>query len=187
MSTRNILIRRLPRLQRLLLDGDIDPELADYLRAVGFEVLLAPRDNPGIIEDDVEVLRYARRRRRILECHDKFGDRATQLRLFPEMYHNGGRVLRIGGDSSQSLVGALGKVLVHHEQWIRWFEENPHGGRITVFATKFVATSADEFMARHLYRMHAGDDVPPLPPRRRGRRGPRATDTPVEQLPLRLE
>ena len=62
---RNTSTRRFPRLERLLLDGDIDPELGDYLRAVGFNVRFAPRDNP-IIEDDVEVLRLARRQNRIL-------------------------------------------------------------------------------------------------------------------------
>lgn len=170
----------------MLLDGDIDPELADYLQAVGFDVQFAPRDNPTIIEDDVAVLRFARRRRRILVCHDQHGDRATQLRLFPELYHNGGRVLRIGGDSSQPLVGALGKVLAHHAEWSQWFMTNPHGGRATVHITKCVLTPADEFMARHLRRVYSGVEVPPLPPRRRGHRGPRPSDTPTEQMRLRL-
>ena len=87
-----------------MLDGDIDPELADYLRAVGFDVQLAPRDNPQVIENDVAVLRYTRRRRRIVVCHDRHRDRESELELFPEIYNNAGRILRIGGDSSQSLL-----------------------------------------------------------------------------------
>jgi len=165
----------------LLLDADIDPELADYLGAVGFDVWFAPRNNPEIIQDDVQVLRYARRRRRILVCHDKHRDIGSELRLFPEIYNNGGRILRIGGDSSQSLLGALGKLLVHYGQWSEWFRANPHGGRIVVHATKCIPTPADEFMARHMRRVYAGDEVPPLPPRRRGRRGPRPADVPLEQ------
>ena len=175
----------MPRLERLLLDGDIDPELADYLRAVGFDVHFAPRNDP-IIEDDVQVLRYARRRRRILVCHDKHQGLDSELRLFPEMYNNAGRILRIGGDSSQPLLGALGKILVHYGQWAEWFRSNPHGGRIVVHSHRCITTTADEFMARHMRRVYAGDEVPPLPPRRSGRRGPRPTDTPIEQFRLNI-
>ena len=46
-------------LDKLLLDGDTDPELADYLRAVGYDVTLAPRGG-STIRDDVKVLRLAR-------------------------------------------------------------------------------------------------------------------------------
>ena len=185
MSTRNILIRRLPRLERLLLDGDIDPELADYLRAVGFDVILAPRDD-DLIRDDVEVLRYARRRSRILVCHDKHRDIETQMRLFPEIYYNGGRILRITGDSSQSCVRALGKVTVHYDEWSEWFRTNPQGGRVVVDSKKWSKTTAEEFMERHLHRVYAGEEVPPLPPKRRGRRGRATSSAPIEQRPMNL-
>ena len=173
----------MPRLEKLLLDGDIDPELGDYLKAVGFDVQLAPRDNP-IIQDDVEVLRFARRRRRILVCHDKHADRATQFRLFPELYHHGGRILRIGGDSSQSLLTALGKVLIHYEDWSAWFKDHPSGGRVVVYSTKLSTDSAEEFMARHMRHVYRGTDIPPIPARRRGRRQPRPAIVPSEQLRL---
>jgi hypothetical protein len=32
----------------------------------------------------VEVLKYARRRRMILVCHDNHNDQATKIRLYPE-------------------------------------------------------------------------------------------------------
>ena len=73
-----------------MLDGDIDPELADYLRAVGFDVALVPRDNPQVIENDVEVLRYARRRRRIVVCHDRHRDRESELQLSLKFITMGG-------------------------------------------------------------------------------------------------
>ena len=148
-----------------------------------FDVLLAPRDDL-LIQDDVEVLRYARRRRRILVCHDKHADRATQWRLFPELYHNGGRILRIGGDSSQSLILALGKVLIHYEAWSAWFESNPNGGRVIVNSSGIVQTPADEFMARHMRQIYAGTEVPPIPPRRRRRGGVRPRVIASDQLPL---
>ena len=164
-----------------MLDGDIDPELANYLRAVGFDVQLAPRDNPQVIENDVAVLRYARRRRRIVVCHDRHKDLESEMQLFPEIYNNGGRILRIGGDSSQPLVLALGKVLVHYDKWSEWFRSNPQGGRVTVHSNKYTTTTAEEFMERHLHRVYVGHDVPPLPPRRRGRPGRRTYPVPIEQ------
>ena len=169
-----------------MLDGDIDPELADYLRAVGFDVALVPRDNPQVIENDVEVLRYARRRRRIVVCHDRHRDRESEMLLFPEIYNNGGRILRIGGDSSQPLVLALGKVLVHFDKWSEWFRSNPQGGRVVVHSNKYITTTADQFMERHLHRIYVGQDVPPLPPRRRGQLGHRTHPVPTEQGRLNL-
>ena len=164
----------------MLLDGDIDPELADYLKAVGFDVLFAPRDNP-LIRNDVEVLRYARRRRRILVCHDQHRDTETEMQLFPEIYHKGGRILRIAGDSSQSCVQALGKITVTYDEWSQWFNNNPHGGRVVVHSKGCRKTTAEEFMERHLHRVYAGVDVPPLPPRRRGRQGRGSRAVPVGQ------
>ena len=169
-----------------MLDGDIDPELADYLRAVGFDVLLAPRANPQVIENDVAVLRYARRRKRIVVCHDRHKDRESELELFPEIYNNGGYILRIGGDSSQSLLLALGKVTVHYDTWSTWFSVNPQGGRVVLHKDKYIATTAEEFMKRHLRRVYVGHDFPPLPPRRKGRRGPRPYLVPIEQRRLKL-
>ncbi len=43
------------------MDGDVDPELSDYLRAVGFQVEMAPRDNPDVIQNDVALLRLHER------------------------------------------------------------------------------------------------------------------------------
>ena len=164
-----------------MLDGDIDPELANYLRAVGFDVQLAPRDNPQVIENDVAVLRYARRRRRIVVCHDRHKDLESELQLFPEIYNNGGHILRIGGDSSQPLLLALGKITVHYDCWSKWFSSNPQGGRVAIYKDKCVPTTAAEFMKRHLRRIYVGHDVPPLPPIRRGRQGRRTYPVPIEQ------
>lgn len=171
MPSKNILIRRLPKLERLLLDGDVDPELADYLNAVGFDVLLAPRGDP-LIRDDVEVLRYARRRRRIVVCHDNHKGFESELELFPEMYHNGGRILRIAGDSSQSLLFALGKITLHYQEWSNWFKSNPQGGRVVVTKQKCITTTAEQFMKRHLRKRYLTSNDIPLPPRRKnyGRR-----------------
>ncbi len=129
----------LQKLERLLLDGDIDPELAIYLRAVGFEVTLAPRGSK-LIRDDVKVLRLARKQGRILVCHDQHSDKETRLRLYPELYSHGGKILQIGGDSSQLAVTALGKVLVWRENWEPWFREND--GKVVVYKDRCIPKSA---------------------------------------------
>lgn len=166
-----------------MLDGDIDPELADYLRAVGFNVKFAPRDNP-VIEDDVEVLRLARRQNRILVCHDKHRDRSTQLRLYPEMYHGRGHILRIIGDSSQPLLTVMGKVLVHYEEWSEWFRANPDGGIVSLSKERCRSVPAEELMERHMHRIYVGNDVPPVPPRRTRGRQTRRTSARPGQMPL---
>jgi len=66
----------------------------------------------------------SRKEGRILVCHDQHKDKETKLRLYPEMYKRGGKILQIGGDSSQNILNALGKILIWREQWSPWFEEN---------------------------------------------------------------
>ncbi len=139
MSTSNFLTHPLPKLERLLLDGDIYPELADYLRAVGFDVSFAPRGSK-LIRDDVKVLRLARKQGRILVCHDQHNDKETRLRLYPELHNHGGKILQIGGDSSQMVLTALGKILVWRENWEPWFIEND--GKVVVYKDRCIPKSA---------------------------------------------
>lgn len=120
----------LPKLERLLLDGDIDVELAPYLRAVGFNVRFAPKEHPTI-RDDVKTVGLARQQRRILVRHDRTRDRKTKGRLYPVLYRRGGRILVISGDSSQPLLTALGKVLMFHRHWSAWFNSNEGVIRLT--------------------------------------------------------
>lgn len=139
MSTSDSLTPPLHKLERLLLDGDIDPELADYLRAVGFEVRFAPRGSK-LIRDDVKVLRLARKQGRILVCHDQHSDKETRLRLYPELFSRGGKILQIGGDSSQTVLTALGKVIVWRENWEPWFRGND--GKVVVYKDRWIPKSA---------------------------------------------
>jgi hypothetical protein len=139
LSTSDSLTPRLHKLERLLLDGDIDPELAEYLRAVGFEVRFAPRGS-RIIRDDVKVLRLARKQGRILVCHDQHSDKETRLRLYPELYSHGGKILQVGGDSSQNVLTALGKILIWREKWEPWFREND--GKVVVNKDSWIPKSA---------------------------------------------
>ena len=186
MNTRSFLTRPSRKPERLLLDGDVDPELLGYLLAVGFDAQLAPRDNSPVIRDDVELLRFARSRRRILVCHDQHRDRTTQLRLYPEIYNRGGKIITIGGDSSQHHLLALGKVLIHYAEWSNWFVENPRGGKVVLHKEKWRHTSSDDMMRMHLHHRYRGLDTPELPPRR-PRSGRPSHNPPTEQFRLLLE
>ena len=171
---------QLPPLDKLLLDGDTDPELAVYLRAVGFDVALAPRGGK-MIRDDVKVLRRARGQGRILVCHDAHRDRETQLRLYPELYHNGGKILRLTGDSSQDLLTALGKVITWRLEWRQWFSEND--GRVTVSKGDWRPQTAARLM--NMVSAQRVQDIGPVAPKRAPRRtARRKPKIPPEQQPL---
>ena len=115
----------LPSLDRLLLDGDVNAYLERYLTAIGFDVVFATRVDVDI-HDDTAILKWARRRRRIMVCHDKFRDRQTRRELYQEVYANGGRIIRIGGPPDQHPLTSLGKILAHRQDWLKFFSEN-HG------------------------------------------------------------
>lgn len=84
----------------------------------------APRIKGADVTDDTALLRWARRRRYILVRHDKTRDKRTRLELYPEVYHHGGKIIRIGGGPDQDALIATGKILVHLDEWQEFFEEN---------------------------------------------------------------
>ena len=115
--------RQPPRLGRIFLDADVDARLEQYLSAVGFDVIFATRTDVDI-HDDVAVLKWARRHRRIMVTHDKFRDGPTKYKLYREVYENGGKILQIVRKKNQSPPVLLGKILVHMHEWKTFFENN---------------------------------------------------------------
>ncbi len=93
---------------------------------MGFDTESALRVDVNV-RDDRAVLRWARRRRRILVCHDKHRDRATNQYLFPELYYRGGKVIRIHGSPEQDPLQALGKILLHRSKWLEFFKTYGRG------------------------------------------------------------
>jgi hypothetical protein len=170
----------------LLLDADINPELERVLQAVGFATESALRI--GIdVRDDTALLRWARKNRYILVCHDRHRDRRTNQQFYPEIYHRGGRVIQISGDSGQDLLTALGKVLVHREKWRDFFKDNDGIATVTQ-ASGVKLDPAEKLYARIQRRMEGmGDAAKSLkhrkPPRPR-KRMPTRKQKPPEQLYL---
>ena len=119
---------RVPQLERLLLDTDVNVYLEPLLQAVGFRTKFALRVSVNE-RNDRQILMWARRHRYIYVCHDKFKDKATRLELYPEIYHHGGKVIQIRGRDgpAQDIYKSLGKILLHREEWAAWFDQNQNG------------------------------------------------------------
>ena len=148
-------------LERLLLDGDVNAYVKKYLEAIGFEVVLATQVEVDVT-DDVEVLKWARRHRRILVCHDKYRDARTRLRIYPEIYYHGGRVIRIGGGSDQPPLESFGKIVVHRPHWLRFFLDNESGIAL-VHQTGWKPMSRDYLHDQYQARISVpGDPIPAL-------------------------
>ena len=115
-----------PKLERLLLDADVNAHVARYLEAVGLDVLFAPRVDVDI-HDDTAIVKWARKHKRFLVCHDRFRDKQTRLKLYFEVYENGGRIIQIAGGPQQPVLMSLGKILVHRAVWLAFFKEHEDG------------------------------------------------------------
>ena len=170
--------RRLKPLERLLIDADVRADLVPYLNAVGFDAVFATQVNVDI-HDDVAILKSARRQKRILVCHDQFRGR-TRFLMYTEIYRNGGRIIRIGGEPGQHALASLGRILIHRQRWVEWFQENDgivivnQGEMRTVPRRKILETIGGMSI-----------DPPPVPKvvkaKRRGPTGPRKRSQPIEQ------
>jgi len=110
---------------RILIDADVNVEVGHHLQALGLNVVFA-HDIEADVTDDRALLRWARRHKRILVCHDRHKDIRTKQFLMPEIYNHGGRILRIGGNPDQHPFLAVGKVLVHYVGWEQFFSAS-HG------------------------------------------------------------
>jgi hypothetical protein len=115
------------------------------LRAVGFGVRFALRVGVDVTSD-AAILRWAREHDYILVCHDRHKDRKTRLELYPEIYHNGGRIICVGGGPDQDPLVALGRILVHLDEWRDFFAQND--GIVVVHKTGMNVTPSYELYAR---------------------------------------
>jgi hypothetical protein len=105
------------------------------LAALGFDVI----DKRTVDElewqnDDVELLKWARRNKRILLGFDLYKGQ-TGPRLDDELRRRGGRVITIAGGPQQPTSRALGKLLFHQETWEPFFEAGHGKVRIETVST----------------------------------------------------
>ena len=172
----------LPKLERLLLDTDLDVDVQPYLEAVGFETRFALNVEADE-RSDVALLRWARENNYILVCHDKHKDRSTRLELFPELNTSGGHILRITGDSSQDVLTAVGKILVNREKWRPWFNDND--GLVILTKERVIYRPAHELymmVEKHLVGSDHAERMRDRKPARPSKRPPPTTSP--QQNPL---
>jgi hypothetical protein len=155
LSTRTFSIRQLHKLERLLLDADVNIDLEPLLRAIGFRTEFALRVGVNI-RNDTDILRWARRHRYIMVCHDKFKDRQTRMELYPEIYHRGGKIIQIGGGPSQDCYTSLGKLLLHRQKWLEFFRE--HDGIVIVHEQGMHKRDANDLYTIVQRRMPLSDE-----------------------------
>ena len=171
----------LPKLEKLLLDTDLNVEVRPYLNSLGFRTKFALHVKANE-RDDAALLRWARRYGYVLVCHDAYRDRDTKLQVYPKLYQNGGRILRISGDSSQDSLTAVGKVIVHRDKWVRWFAE--HDGIVVVSGENIIYQYAHDLYTR--VRRHLEGFDPPEQIRRRKSLRPRTRPRPKSAQQPRL-
>lgn len=137
-------LTRKPRsIQKLAADGDLHPDFVALLAAVGFDVAdVRFHPSPATVQSDKAVLIWARSEGRILVCHDRHRDRATRQDVYDEIYQRGGKVIEVGGDNSQSPYLALGKLLIHRQQWQEFFRRRRGGLCVVHKETCFTKTPA---------------------------------------------
>ena len=173
-----------PRLERLLIDADVHPDAIELLEIAGFRITEARKQPEIDIRADTSLVRWARRNRHIVVCHDQHRDRATNQYLYPEIYQRGGRVLRVGGDNSQDPLIVLAKVVIHGDTWRRFFNEHKSGIAI-VYASKCVTYTGAELRLFLQDEMDlAIDPVGAMQGRKRRRRGIRRATKKRASAPL---
>ncbi len=104
-------------MERLLLDADVPPEVERILARIGFPLESARRREDIDDEDDIAVVRWARKHRMIVLCFDQHDDHRTRLAWNPEIGLRGGRVLQVSEGPEQEPEQAAGKVLMLRPRW----------------------------------------------------------------------
>jgi len=151
------------RLERFLVDSDIDPELVLLLRKVGFKATHASY-HEKIPNDDTKYLAWARKRDYILVTHDKHRDAKTKYSFYSEMYYRGGRVIRVG-KPGQPALRLLGCILAQRHMWSAHFATD--SGEAVVHPGGCHFKNAGELLERSKYKMRLPFEDPSTPLKQR--------------------
>lgn len=179
-----------PKLERLLVDVDMNKTLLPYLKAVGFDVLFA-RDTKVNIKSDRALVAYARHYHRILICHDRHQKpQKHKLEVCKEIYQHGGRVIQVAGDPKQDPLTSLGKILANRYKWMNFF--NGNDGIVTTYDNREMKTMKREELFYKIeqistkiksgFKLDIKPMISPKAPHKPAKRKP--NPIPSQQLPL---
>ncbi len=175
---------KLPKLERLLLDTDVNANIIRYLRAIRFDVLFAVKVKVNT-RDDGAIVEWARKHNRILVCHDKYKNREHKIRVFQEIYEHGGQVIQIAGGSDQNILTSLGKILANREEWVEFFKENDG---VALLHRGGMKPMPRAYLIRQLQGILGGKsvigEIPLKSPRHRRKRTPKPIPIRAEKPPL---
>ena len=175
----------MPKLERLLLDTDVNANIIRYLRAIRFDVLFAVKVKVDI-RDDGAIVEWSRKHNRILVTHDKYKNRGHKIRVFQEIYEHGGHVIQIAGGPDQDVFTSLGKIIVNREEWVKFFNDNDGVAFLRKDGMKPMPRG---YLIRQLQGTLGDDesvigDIPLKSPRRRKQRIPKTIPINPEKPPL---
>lgn len=148
-----------PKLERFLVDSDIDPELVFLLRKIGSRSTHATWHDK-IPNDDTAYLIWARNHSYILVCHDKHRDTKTRYSFYSEMYYHGGQIIRVG-KPGQDTLRLLGVILAQRHAWQEHFSYD--SGEAVVHPSGCNFTTAEELLKRSSYKMRLPFEDPSIP------------------------
>lgn len=160
--------------EKFLIDTDVDVELIDLLKKVGFRARNALTIN--VPNDDTELLKWAREHGYILVCHDKHRDAKAKYSFYAELYYRGGQIIRISGQPGQDILMALGKILVHRSKWQEFFGKD--SGECVVHSSGCNTNTAETLFQRSTYAMRLPFEDPAIPLKTRAPRKTKRTKKP---------
>ncbi len=161
MSTNDISIEKQSqsKIERFLIDSDINPELVFLLRKIGSKSTHATW-HQSIPNDDTEYLKWARNHNYILVCHDKHRDAKTRYSFYSEMYYRGGQVIRVGRPG-QNILRLLGVIFAQRHNWQKYFEKDSGEAIAHPSGCKFI--DAKTLLERSQYSLRLPFEDPSIP------------------------
>lgn len=156
--------KSLPKLERLLIDTDVNPVVLSYLEAVGFDVMWARKAKVNI-HSDRALVAFARHYHRIFVCHDRHRDvkRETRVQICQEIYEKGGQVIQVAGSPAQPELATLGKILIHRAKWLDFFRDND--GIVTVSDASHITPTTRANLIHQVQAIFEHPSIPTINPK----------------------
>lgn len=121
-------------------------------------------------------------------CHDNFRDGQTRVKIFREVYENGGCVIQVSSKPDRNPLTSLGLILAQRRDWLRFFQEEGDG-MVLLHMTGMKRMNRDYCLSQFQSILidPTPDPTPSLERQRLSSRARRSQSPLLEQVPLPLE